>query len=254
MRIKQRVRGTWMVAVVAAGAFLAPVAWASEPEISFEAGAVWQKHNTIQIPNAAPNTRFALTDITGEGPFLGGRVTLNWPLNDRHRLRFIVAPLRIDETGTTTAPIVYQGQTFASGEVKAKYHFDSYRASWLWRFHDSPGWIWDIGATLNVRNAEIRLSQGSLSESKRNTGLVPLLALEGQWRFASGWRGIFDFEGLGASQGRAIDVALKVAYDLTPNVSLNAGYRILDGGADNEQLYTFARFDQVVVGLAWKLH
>jgi len=185
---------------------------------------------------------------------MGGRVTLNWPLNDRHRLRFIVAPLRIDETGTTTSPIVYQGQTFAPGEVTAKYHFDSYRASWLWRFHDSPGWIWDIGATLNVRNAEIQLSQGTLSESKRNTGLVPLLALEGQWRFTSRWRGIFDFEGLAASQGRAIDVALKVACDLTPRVSVNAGYRILDGGADNDQLYTFARFDQVVVGLTWKLH
>ena len=250
---ERSVRGTWMARAALVGAALAQAAWASGPELAFEMGAVWQNRNTIQISNEAPNTRFSLTDITGEGPFLGGRITMSWPLNDRQRLRFIVAPLRVNETGTTAIPIVYQGQTFAPGEVQAKYQFDSYRASWLWRCHDSPGWTWDLGATLNVRNAEIRLTQGNRSESKRNTGAVPLIAVEGQWRFASRWRGIFDFEGLGAPQGRAIDVALKVAYDLTPRVSLSAGYRILDGGADNSELYTFARFDQAVVGLAWKI-
>jgi hypothetical protein len=45
---------------------------------------------------------------------------------------------------------------------------------------------------------------------RKNTGVVPLLALEGQWRFAPGWYGLLDFEGLAAPQGRAIDVALKL--------------------------------------------
>jgi len=45
---------------------------------------------------------------------------------------------------------------------------------------------------------------------EKNTGVVPLLALEGQWRFAPGWCGLLDFEGLAAPQGRAIDAALKI--------------------------------------------
>jgi len=62
---------------------------------------------------------------------------------------------------------------------------------------------------------------------------------------------VLDFEGLGASQGRAIDAAVKLGYDVTPRLNLYAGYRFLDGGADNDELYTFARFDSAVVGLTW---
>jgi hypothetical protein len=43
------------------------------------------------------------------------------------------------------------------------------------------------GGTLNIRDAQIRLQQGALSRAKNNTGVVPLLALVGEWRFAPGW-------------------------------------------------------------------
>ena len=36
-----------------------------------------------------------------------------------------------------------------------------------------------------------------------------VLALVGEWRFAPGWRALFDFEGLAAPQGRAIDATLQ---------------------------------------------
>ena len=93
---------------------------------------------------------------------------------------------------------------------------------------------------------------GALRRVEKNTGVVPLLALEGEWRFAPGWSGLLDFEGLAAPQGRAIDAALKLAYDATPNITVAGGYRILDGGADNDDLYTFARFDSAVLGLTWR--
>ena len=47
-------------------------------------------------------------------------------------------------------------------------------------------------------------------------------------------------------------MALKLGYDVTPNISVAGGYRILDGGADNDDLYTFARFDSAVLGLTWR--
>jgi hypothetical protein len=223
------------------------------PVLAFEAVAAWQQRNDVQIPNEPPNTRFALDDVTGSGPFYGGRVALDWPLTDRQRLRFLIAPLRVDEDGTLPAPVVFQDTAFAAGPASAKYRFDSYRVSWRWRFHDSPAWIWDVGATLNVRDAEVQLSQGGVTRRRTDTGFVPLLALEGQWRFAPRWRGVFDFEGLAAPQGRAFDVALKLAYEVTPRLSVNAGYRLLDGGADNDDIYTFARFNQAVLGVTWAL-
>lgn len=246
-------RGGRRVQGALVGLLAGPMLWAGGLELGFEAAAIGQRRNSVQISNEPPNTRFDLAAITGEGPFPGGRISLDWNLAGRHRLRFIIAPLRINETGVTATPIVYQGQTFQPGEVQATYRFDSYRASWRYRLHEGVAWTWDLGATLNVRDAEIRLAQGALSESKRNTGLVPLLAVEGQWRFAGRWRGILDVEGLAAPQGRAIDAALKVAFDLSPRVTLEAGVRVLEGGADNEELYTFARFDQAVVGVRWKL-
>jgi hypothetical protein len=119
-------------------------------------------------------------------------------------------------------------------------------------FYERERWTWSGGGTLNIRDAEIRLRQGTLTRVEKNTGFVPLLALEGQWRFAPGWYGLLDFEGLAAPQGRAIDAALKIGYDVTPNIAVAGGYRILDGGADNDELYTFARFDSAVLGLTWR--
>lgn len=223
------------------------------PALMVELGAAWQQSNTAQVPNVPPNTRFRIDELTGAGPFPAGRIAFDWPLNERHRLRFLVAPLRIDETGTASQPIVFQDTTFATGPIRAKYQFDSYRVSYRYVFHDSERWSWSGGGTLNVRSAEIRLQQGALDQAKRDTGVVPLLALEGQWRFAPGWHVLLDFEGLAAPQGRAIDAALKIGYDITPDISVAGGYRFLDGGADNEEVYTFASFDYAVLGITWRL-
>jgi len=65
-----------------------------------------------------------------------------------------------------------------------KYRFDSYRASYRYVFYERERWSWSGGATLNIRDAEIRLQQGTLTRVEKNTGVVPLLALEGRWRFA----------------------------------------------------------------------
>ena len=161
-------------------ALLAPAAAsASEPSpaLTVELGAAWQLRNTAQVSNEAPNTRFKIDELTGDGPYPAGRVVLDWPLNEKHRLRFLIAPLGIDESGTTSQPIVFRNTTFAPGPIDVKYRFDSYRASYRYVFYERERWTWSGGGTLNIRDAQIRLQQGALSRAKNNTGVVPLLAL-----------------------------------------------------------------------------
>jgi hypothetical protein len=222
------------------------------PALTLEVGAAWQLRNTARIDNEPPNTRFDIDDITGQGPYASGRLVLDWPLAPRHRLRFMVAPLSIDERGRSDKTIIFRDTTFAPGDLRVGYQFDSYRASYRYVFFDDERWTWSGGVTANIRDAEIELQQDGVRRSKSNTGFVPLLALEGDWSFAPDWRATFDFEGLAAPQGRAIDVALKLGYDVTPTATVYGGYRILDGGADNDELYTFTRFDQAVLGLTWR--
>lgn len=242
-------------AVAILAVFVVPSdALASEarPALTVELGAAWQQRNTAQVPNEAPNTRFRIDELAGSGPFATGRIVLDWPLSSKHRLRFLIAPLGLDEPGVAADTVVFQDTAFDPGEIRIRYRFDSYRASYRYVFHDSARWTWSAGGTLKVRDAEITLQQGEVVRSKKNTGVVPLLALEGEWRFASRWSGILDFEGLAAPQGRAIDLALKVGYDVTDDLTIAGGYRFLDGGADNDELYTFARFDYAVLGLTWR--
>lgn len=231
----------------ATGAETAPV-----PTLTVELGAAWQARNDARIENEPPNTRFSIDAITGSGPYPAGRIALEWPLAERHLLRAVAAPLRVEGTGTTASAIVFRDTVFDPGRVRAEYRFDSWRLGYRYVFHDSERWTWSGGATLNVRDAEIRLSQDGTHRARTDTGLVPLLALVGEWRFAPGWRALLDVEGLGAPQGRAIDATVQLGHDLTPALHLSGGYRVLDGGADNDDIYTFARFDFAVLALSWR--
>ena len=80
------------------------LAAATGASLTVELGAAWQQRNTAQVPNRPPNTRFRIDELTGSGPFAAGRVVLDWHLSGRHRLRFLVAPLGLDETGVAADP------------------------------------------------------------------------------------------------------------------------------------------------------
>lgn len=246
------VTGALLVAVAILAADAAHADSAPASTLTVELGAAWQARNDARIDNEPPNTRFAIDEITGSGPYPSGRIAFEWSLAERHRLRLIAAPLRVDDTGISDRTIVFRDTVFDPGRVQADYRFDSWRLGYRYVFHDSGRWTWSGGATLNIRDAEIRLSQDGTSRSRSDTGFVPLLALVGEWRFAPRWRVLLDFEGLGAPQGRAIDATLQAGYDLTPSLHLSGGYRVLDGGADNDDVYTFARFDFAVLALQWR--
>ncbi|MDX2437422.1 MAG: hypothetical protein QNL88_10270, partial [Acidobacteriota bacterium] len=61
------------------------------------------------------------------------------------------------------------------------------------------------------------------------------------------WHALFDFEGLAGGPGRAIDLSLKVGYDINESWAVTAGYRMVEGGVDIDEVYNFAWFQYAVV-------
>mgnify|MGYP001038010889 CR=1 FL=1 len=219
--------------------------------LEFETGAVWQSRNQIQIPDSSNGTRFGLTDIQGNGPEVQRRVELTWNMNHRHSLRFVYAPLGFSGTGSFGFPVRFAGSTFAPGvPVDSDYKFDSYRLTYRYLVHESERWRWRIGVTAFIRDARVELRQQGMVASDSNVGFVPLLSTSLEYDIAPRWTALFDFDGLVSTQGRAIDAALKLRYDLTDHWFMTAGYRVFEGGVDNDR-YAFGwyNFALVSVGL-----
>ena len=208
-----------------------------------EFGPVWQAKNNVRIPGDA-GTEFSFKDLIGSGPYASGRFIFDWNIRERHGLRIEITPLQIDGNGTFDKPVSFAGTNFSSGTLtKGKYKFDTYRASYRYLFLVRDSWRMTVGATILVRDAKIELQQASLEASDSNVGVAPLLNFSTEWAFYRRWTAILDFEGLAGGPGRALDLAMKVRYDLTDRWSIGGGYRMLEGGVDSDDVYNFSWFN-----------
>lgn len=221
-------------------------------QLDLEWGVAWQERNDVQSPTGASGTRFALDGLTGRGPFSAPRMELSWRLNPRDDLRLVVAPLRVSGQGVLGNRVGFQGGSFGPGGTTADYRFDSYRATWRRTVLDSPDWTVKAGVTGKIRDAEITLQQGTTRASRSDTGFVPLLHIHAQRHLGERSRLQFDGDGLASSRGRAFDLSLRYVHDFQRGLSGFAGVRVLDGGADNDSIYNFARFHYVTLGLSLK--
>ena len=211
-------------------------------QLGLETGGVWQSRNDVQIPNDT-GTRYSLVDTVGSGPFPFYRLELSYRFNPRHSLRLLYAPFEYTKSGRFDNDVKFVDQTFdANTDTEATYRFNSYRATYRYWFQNQTKWRWSVGFTANIRDAEIALSQQGKSASDSNVGFVPLLNFYGEYLFADRWRFIVDFDGLAGPQGRAVYLGLMARYDVAESWYIGGGYRTLEGGADNGQVYNFAWF------------
>lgn len=223
-------------------------------EVELEAGPVWQSRNVAQIPNDESATRFSLVSVVGKGPWPAARGYLTWNVNDRHGLRLLLAPLSIRESGTLGRPVAFAGENYVAGPpVEAEYTFNSYRLTYRYHWREAARTSAWVGFTAKVRDATVALEQGVTASRKENVGFVPLLHLAGEWRMAPRWLATVDVDALAGGPGRAEDLAVKLGYRLTPKVSLHAGYRMVEGGADVEETYNFAWLHYAVATVRWRL-
>lgn len=215
-----------------------------------EGGPVWQSLNDVEIPNDGTATRFSLSDLAGSGPYLTYRFYLSYAINEKHQLRALLAPFAIETSGVPVQPVRFENSEFNSGEpVNTTYRFNSYRLTYRYRFHRTKRWQWQIGFTGKIRDAEIALTQGEVTAANSNIGFVPLIHLRGEARFSSFLSLELDADFLAAPQGRAEDVSLKLRYLIRDRWFAAAGYRMLEGGADVDAVYTFAWLHYAVFSL-----
>lgn len=222
-------------------------------EVELEAGAAWQSYNDVEIPNDGSATRFSLHDLAGSGPWPAGRLYVTWNLAERHGLRLLLAPFSLTETGVPAEPVSFAGETYAAGvPVEATYTFNSYRLSYRYRWHDSARTTAWVGFTAKIRDAVIALEQDQVASRKDDLGFVPLLHVAGEWRFAAPWQLTLDADGLAGGPGRAVDAALELGYRMSDHWLVQGGYRMVEGGADVDAVYTFAWLHYASLSLVWR--
>ena len=222
-----------------------------EFNLTVETGVNWQFRNDVQIPNDSVGNRFDFSDFD-KGPFFHHRFESLVTLKGRHHLRVVYAPLSFSVEGRLDKDINFNEVNFNnSDDILVNYKFNSYRLGYVYNWIDKTKHKISIGLTLKIREADIRLSQTSTSTSTNfdNLGLVPLLYFSYAHHFSETWSLFTNADFAVAPQGRAFDVALKVRKKLNDHYSLGFGYRLLEGGADNDEVFTFSLFHYSVFDL-----
>ncbi len=206
-----------------------------------EAGALEFTRNDVRNPGDT-GTQFKFSALNATGPSGYFRVYAEAKVSKRNTLRFLYAPLQITGTGTLPTRTFFESANFQPNvPTQGVYKFNNYRATWRYTLKESERWKVQLGAGALIRDAKIELQQGTLRVADPNFGVVPIAAFTAQLNATPRTHLIFDFEGLAASQGRALDGAAKINFDLTKRLYVGAGVRVLDGGADVQSVYNFAR-------------
>jgi len=217
--------------------------------LELEGGAAWQLRNDFAVPGDT-GTRIALDEAT-TGPFAAFRVTLWADVSKRTSLRLLAAPLRTTASLTPGTPVEFNGTLFPAGQpLDVTYVFNSYRLSWVYRFNHSGPVAFRAGLTAKIRDAKIELTGSGLQNAKSNVGVVPLLYGGVRWQMTDTLALDLDVDAAAAKQGRAEDVALRLEAKVSSKVDIFVGARTLEGGADNDEVYSFAWFAYAVGGVA----
>ena len=217
-------------------------------DLMIETGGVWQHRNDIRIPSQGGTEVKA--HLFGQGPFFHHRIESYYRINKRHTLRAVYAPFRVQVSGPINQSTEFNGQSFSSSQdLMIQYTFNSYRLSYIYGFWGFGNHQLNLGVTGKVRDANILFSQPGVNRSYANIGFVPLVYFEYQKALSPHWTLNFNVDAAAASQGRAIDGAIKFRRNMNQHSSLGLGLRSLEGGADNTRVFTFSWFNYAVLDL-----
>lgn len=217
--------------------------------LEFEGGIIFSGYNNVQIPRST-GTRFSLTNQITTDPSLFFRSRLNYTLNKKHIVSLLYAPLSLSGSGVLNNPITFEGVTFPASEtLQSTYKFNSYRITYRYDFINEEKVKFGLGFTAKIRDAAIKLQSSDTSSVKTNIGFVPIINFNFEYYPIKHITLLLNGDALAAPQGRAEDAVIAVKYHLSKHFDLKLGYRILEGGADVEEVYNFSMFHYALAGL-----
>lgn len=217
--------------------------------IDLESGVVATGYNDVRIPGNL-GTFISLKDDLAPDPRVFLRARVSYTIKSRHTLSVLYAPLKIYSSGSVPENILFEGVEFpANTSLKATYVFNSYRLTYRYTIVNRPRLEFGLGFTAKIRDASISLKSRDLESVKTNVGFVPIINFRLYWKPDDKFGFLVEGDALAAKQGRAEDVLAAVTYKVTENIGFKAGYRILEGGADNDEVYSFALFHYASLGL-----
>lgn len=218
-------------------------------EVDLEAGMVFPGYNDVRSPGDT-GTEISLSQELEADTDYFYRVRFTWAFRERHSLSLLVAPLRVASEGQVSRPIRFEGVEFAADtRLKANYRFDSYRLTYRYDLMKRQDLQAGIGFTAKIRDAAISLEDAEHKAEKTNTGPVPLVNFRVAWQPRESMAMVLEGDALAAPQGRAEDVLVSLQYKVDDPVTFKIGYRILEGGADNDEVYTFSLFNYAAAGI-----
>jgi hypothetical protein len=215
-----------------------------------ETGAVGTGYNNVRIPGDQ-GTRFSLKDDLTSKTEVFLRLRASYTIKDRHTLSLLYAPLSTESKGNLSNDILFEGINFpANTELTGTYKFNSYRLTYRYEIVLKPKFEFGLGFTAKIRDAKIAVSSAALESEKVNVGFVPIINFRLLWKVDDKLGILLEGDALAAPQGRAEDVMIAATYRLNERIGFKAGYRLLEGGADNNEVYNFALFNYASVGLS----
>jgi hypothetical protein len=220
-----------------------------QTSFDLETGAVGTGYNNVRIPGDQ-GTLFSLKDDLVSKTEIFFRLRVNYTIKSRHTLSLLYAPLETISKGNVSYDIFFEGVTFpANTDLAGTYKFNSYRLTYRYEIVLKPKFEFGLGFTAKIRDAKIALASASLESEKTNVGFVPIINFRMLWKPYEKFGILLEGDALAAPQGRAEDVLIAATYRVSDRLGLKAGYRILEGGADNDEVYNFALFNYASVGL-----
>ena len=223
----------------------------AQVSIDIESGFLSTGYNDIRIPGDQ-GTLFSFQDDLKSKTQAFYRLRASYTIKSRHTISLLYAPLETKAEGIVGNDLLFEGVTFpANEELNGTYKFNSYRLTYRYDIVNRPNLIFGLGLTAKIRDARISLTSPSLTSEKTNVGFVPIINFRLWWKMTDKFGLLLDGDALVAPQGRAEDVQVAATYELTDQLGIRAGYRILEGGADNDEVYNFSLFHYASVGISY---
>ncbi len=224
----------------------------SQLTIDLEGFYAFQDYNEVRVPNKTGTTFDLNREFELQQPAIAPRLRVTYKFG-KNNLSALFAPLTTTYEGLAPRDIFFEGVQFYEGEyIYGKYTFNSYRLTYRRDLIDNENWLFGIGFTAKIRDAEIALDTEGAYSSKLNVGFVPLIRLVGAYKLDK-WRFFIEGDGLFGGPGRAFDAFGGVSYETKVGkdqpLQFKAGYRIVEGGADVGEVYNFTAFHLLSVGV-----